>query len=168
MRWFWVDRFTEFVSGSHARGYKNVTLAEEALDEYCPGYPMLPPTLIIEGMAQMGGILVSEHFNFDKHVVLAKIGKAKFHQPARCGDRLNFSVKMDAVQDLGATVTCLSHTGDTLQAEIDLMFAFLEEGRFTNGPLFNPGMLRDMLRMMNFFHVAVDLDGNAIPEYTNI
>jgi 3-hydroxyacyl-[acyl-carrier-protein] dehydratase len=48
------------------------------------------------------------------------------------------------------------------------MFAFLEEGRFTNGPLFNPGMLRDMLRMMNFFHVAVDLDGNAIPEYTNI
>jgi 3-hydroxyacyl-[acyl-carrier-protein] dehydratase len=116
----------------------------------------------------MGGILVSEHFNFDKHVVLAKIGKAKFHQPARCGDRLNFSVKMDAVQDLGATVTCLSHTGDTLQAEIDLMFAFLEEGRFTNGPLFNPGMLRDMLRMMNFFHVAVDLDGNAIPEYTNI
>ena len=168
MRWFWVDRFTEFVSGSHARGYKNVTLAEEALDEYCPGYPMLPPTLIIEGMAQMGGILVSEHFKFDKHVVLAKIGKAKFHQPARCGDRLNFSVKMDAVQDLGATVTCLSHTGDTLQAEIDLMFAFLEEGRFTNGPLFNPGMLRDMLRMMNFFHVAVDRDGNAIPEYTNI
>lgn len=168
MRWFWIDRFTEFVSGSHAHGYKNVALAEEALDEYCPGYPMLPPTLIIEGMAQMGGILVSEYFEFDKHVVLAKVGKAKFHQPARCGDQLRFEVNLDAVQDMGATVTCLSHTGDTLQAEIDLMFAFLEEGRFTNGPLFNPGMLRDMLRMMNFFHVAVDSNGNPVQEYTNI
>lgn len=124
MRWFWIDRFTEFVSGSHARGYKNVTLAEEALDEYCPGYPMLPPTLIIEGMAQMGGILVSEHFQFDKHVVLAKVGKAKFHQTARNGDQLSLAVDLDAVQDTGATVTCLSHSGDQLQAEIDLMFAF--------------------------------------------
>ncbi len=168
MRWFWIDRFTEFVSGSHAYGYKNVTLAEEALDEYCPGYPMLPPTLIIEGMAQMGGILVSEHFEFAKHVVLAKVGQAKFHLPARCGDQLSLQVKLDAVQDTGATVTCLSHTGDILQAEIDLMFAFLEEGRFTNGPLFNPGMLRDMLRMMNFFHVAVDSNGNPVQEYTNI
>ena len=42
------------------------------------------------------------------------------------------------------------------------MFAFLEDGRFTDGPLFNPGMLRDMLRMMNFFHVAVDPDGNPV------
>jgi 3-hydroxyacyl-[acyl-carrier-protein] dehydratase len=48
------------------------------------------------------------------------------------------------------------------------MFAFLEDGRFTDGPLFNPGMLRDMLRMMNFFHVAVDPDGNPVQEYTNI
>ena len=112
MRWFWVDRFTEFVSGSHAKGIKNVTLAEEVVDEYCPGFPMLPPTLIIEGMAQLGGILVAEHFGFEKHVVLAKVGKATFHQPARCGDQLRYSVNLDAVQDSGATVTSQSHCGD--------------------------------------------------------
>ena len=168
MRWFWVDRFTEFVSGSHACGIKNVSLDEEVLDEYCPGYPMLPPTLIIEGMAQIGGIMVAEHFGFEKRVVLAKVGKAKFHQPARNGDQLLYNVRLDAVQENGATVTSTSRCGDVLQAEIDLMFAFLEEGRFTDGPLFKPGQLGSMLRLMNFFHVAVDADGKPVPMYENL
>jgi len=168
MRWFWVDRFTEFVSGSHARGIKNVTLDEEVVDKYCPGFPMLPPTLIIEGMAQMGGILVSEHFKFEKRVVLAKVNKATFHHPARIGDQLRYAVRLDGVHAHGATVTSTSHCGDVLQAEIDLMFAILEEGRFTDGPLFNPGDLESMLRMMNFFHVAVDADGKPVPFYDNL
>lgn len=168
MRWFWVDRFTEFVSGSHAHGIKNVTLDEEAVENYRPGFPSLPPTLIIEGMAQLGGILVAEHFGFEKRVVLAKVGKAKFHCPARNGDQLRYAVNMDAVQDDGATVTGISHCGDALHAEIDLMFAFLEEGRFTDGPLFNPGDLRTMLRIMGFFRVAVDADGQPIPKYENL
>ncbi len=168
MRWFWADRFTEFVSGSHARGIKNITLAEEVVDKYYPGCAMLPPTLIIEGMAQLGGILVAEHFKFEKRVVLAKVGRAEFHQPARTGDQLTYHVKVDGVQDHGATVTGTSHCGDVLQAEIDLMFAFLEPGRFTDGPLFAPGDLEGMLRMMNFFHVAVDADGNPVPIYDNL
>ncbi len=168
MRWFWVDRFTEFVSGSHAKGIKNVSLDEEVVDEYSPGYPVLPPTLIIEGMAQIGGILVAEHFEFKKRVVLAKVGKAVFHQPARVGDQLLYAVKMDAVQDNGATVSSTSHCDQVLQAEIDLMFAFLEDGRFTDGPLFKPGDLESMLRLMNFFHVAVKADGSKIPIYDNL
>ncbi|TWU04730.1 3-hydroxyacyl-ACP dehydratase FabZ family protein [Stieleria varia] len=168
MRWFWVDRFTEFVSGSHAAGFKNVSLAEEAIDDYCPGYPMLPPPLIIEGMAQMGGILVAEHFLFEKRVVLAKVGKAVFHRPARTGDRLLYRVKMDGVQDNGATVTSTSHCDGELQAEIDLMFAFLEEGFMVDGPLFDDGDLESMLRMMNFFHVAVDANGTRFPKYKNL
>ncbi len=168
MRWFWVDRFTEFVSGSHACGLKNVSLSEEVVDKYCPGFPMLPPTLIIEGMAQMGGIMVAQHFDFNKRVVLAKVGKAKFHAPARIGDQLRYRVDMDRVQQDGATVTCTSHCDENLQAEIDLMFAFLEEGRFTDGSLYEPGDLETMLRMMNFFHVAVDADGNHLPKYDNL
>jgi 3-hydroxyacyl-[acyl-carrier-protein] dehydratase len=164
----WVDRFTEFVSGSHAHGIKNVTLDEEVVDDYCRGYPMLPPTLIIEGMAQLGGILVAEHFAFDKHVVLAKVSKAVFHQPARIGDQLQYAVHLDAVRHAGATVTSKSHCDGVLQAEINLMFAFLEEGRFTDGPLFNPGELRGMLRVMNFFNVATDANGNPVREYEKL
>ncbi|MGB7346692.1 MAG: 3-hydroxyacyl-ACP dehydratase FabZ family protein [Pirellulaceae bacterium] len=168
MRWFWVDRFTEFVSGSHACGLKNIALDEECIDEYCPGYPMLPPTLIIEGMAQLGGILVAENSGFEKRVVLAKVGKAKFHLPPRTGDQLRYRVEVDAIQDDGATVTGVSHCDGNLQAEIDLMFAFLEPGRFTDGPLYKKGDLKSMLQLMRFFHVAVDLDGNPVPIYTNI
>ncbi|TWU42913.1 3-hydroxyacyl-ACP dehydratase FabZ family protein [Novipirellula artificiosorum] len=168
MRWFWVDRFTEFVSGSHAYGIKNVTLDEAVVDEYQPGYPMLPPTLVIEGMAQLGGILVSEHFAFEKRCVLAKVGKALFHRPALPGDQLVYRVTMESVHETGATVTSTSHIGDARHAEIDLMFAFLEEGRFTDGPLFGPGDLEAMLRLMHFFHVAVDASGNPIPKYPNL
>ena len=168
MRWFWVDRFTEFVSGSHARGVKNVALDEEVVDEYCPGFPMLPPTLVIEGLAQLGGILVSESFAFRKRVVLAKVGKAVFHAPARVGDQLRYFTKLEAAHDHGATVSCVSHCGDQLHAEIDLMFAFLEEGRLVEGLLFEPGDLAAMLRLMDFFRVAVDADGNPVPVYAHL
>lgn len=168
MRWFWVDRFTEFVSGSHACGVKNVALAEEVVDMYSPGYTILPPTLIIEGMAQLGGILVAEHFQFEKRVVLAKVGRAEFLAPARPGDQLEYRVQLDSVGDQGATVISTSHCDGKLQANIDLMFAFLEDGRFTDGPLFEPGDLEGMLRMMNFFQVAVDTDGNPLPMYDNL
>ncbi len=168
MRWLWVDRFTEFVSGSHACGIKNISLDEEVVDEYSPGYPMLPLTLIIEGLAQIGGILVAEHFGFEKRVVLAKVGKALFHQPARTGDQLRYHVKMEATQDNGATVVCTSHCDGNLQAEIEMMFAFLEEGKFTTGPLFHPGDLGAMLRLMNLFHVAIDRDGHPLKPYANI
>jgi len=168
MRWFWVDRITEFVSGSHAAGIKNVALDEEVVDEYRPGFPCLPPTLIIEGMAQLGGVLVAEHFAFEKRVVLAKVGKGIFHQPARTGDQLKYSVKIDGVQPDGATVLGTSHVTGQLQAEIELMFAFLEPGRFTDGPLFSPGDLESMLRLMGFFEVAVDQNGEKLPAYENL
>lgn len=168
MRWFWVDRFTEFVSGSHADGIKNVALDEEVLDGYSLGYPVLPPTLIIEGLAQLGGILVHEHFQFTKRVVLAKVGSMKYHAPARPGDTLHYHVKLERTQDLGATITGTSHCGGQLQAEAELMFAFLEEGHLVDGPLFNPGDLRVMLRLMNFFHVAKTADGQPVPHYQNL
>ena len=151
MRWLWIDRFTEFVSGSHARGYKNITLSEEAIDDYSPSFPMLPPTLIIESLAQLGGVLILEHFNFKKRAVLAKIGKAKYHFPARTGDRLDYHVRLDAVQEDGATLVGTSHCDGKLQAEVDLMFAFLEEGQIVEGPLYTPGDLERDAAADEFF-----------------
>ena len=165
MRWLWVDRFTEFVSGSHARGIKNIALDQEALDRYSPGFCMFPPTLIIEGLAQLGGILVAEHYDFEKRVVLAKIGKAVYHQPARPGDQLHYFAKIESTQAKGGIVTCTSHCDGKPQADVDLMFAFLEEGHLIDGPLFEPGDLGDMLHLMNFYHVAVDQDGNLVKQH---
>lgn len=162
MRWFWVDRFTEFVSGSHARGIKNVALDQEVLDEYCGIYPFFPPTLMIEGLAQLGGILVSEHYDWDKRVVLAKVGNATFHSPALPGDQMIYRVQLEGTQDHGASVTGTVHCNGELRAEIDLMFAFLEAGRFAEGSLFEEGDLATMLRIMNLFNVGVDAEGKPL------
>ena len=167
MRWLWVDRFSEFVSGSHAAGVKNVSLVEEAVDDYCPGYPMLPPTLVIEGMAQLGGILVAESFEFDRRVVLAKVGRAEYHCVAIPGDRLHLRVDIENLGDSGATVRGKSvrdgRDGTTeVQADIELMFAFLEGDQYPDQSLFEPGDLRAMLRAMGLFEVARDADGNRL------
>lgn len=66
MRWFWVDRYTEFVSRSHAVATKNVCMAEPYVFEYSRCFPSYPPSLIIEGMAQTGGLLINQAFDFKK------------------------------------------------------------------------------------------------------
>ena len=90
MRWIWIDRFTEFVSGSHATAIKNITLAEEHLHDLYPAFPIVPHSLIIEAMAQTAGILVGEARNFAEKVILAKIGKATFHRLVRPGETIRF------------------------------------------------------------------------------
>ena len=86
MRWFWLDRFTEFVSGSHATAVKCVSLSEDHLHDHLPGYPVMPNSLVAEGMAQGGGLLVSEVYQFSELVVLAKFAKCTFDGEARPGD----------------------------------------------------------------------------------
>ena len=77
MRWYWIDRFTEFESGRRAKAVKNITLAEDHLHDHFPGYPIMPNSLVIEGMAQTGGLLVCESTGFREKVVLAKLSKAR-------------------------------------------------------------------------------------------
>src|SRR5690554_4059732 len=90
MRWFWVDRFVDFKHGKSARAIKNVSLAEEHVHDYFPGYPTHPQSLMIEGMAQTAGVLVGEAFNFEQKVILAKINRAKFHRLVTPGDTIEY------------------------------------------------------------------------------
>ena len=55
MRWFWIDRYTEFVSGERATAVKNVSLSEEHLHDHFPGHGVMPNSLVLEGMAGAGG-----------------------------------------------------------------------------------------------------------------
>src|SRR5476649_1351297 len=109
MRWFWIDRFTEFVSGEHATAIKNVSLAEEHLHDHFPGAPLMPNSLVIEGLAQTGGLLAGEHSHFENRVVLAKVAKAKFHFSAVPGDTLTYRIALDDIHKDGAIVSGTSH-----------------------------------------------------------
>lgn len=168
MRWFWVDQFTEFESGKSAAGIKNVSLDQEAVDDYLLAHPVFPPTLVIEGLAQLGGILIHEHFDFTKRVVLAKVGSAKYHRWAKPGDTMRYQVEIGSLSEAGATITATSHIGEELHAEADLMFAFLADGMLIDGPLFEPGDLKTMLRLMSFFDVAKSKSGEPLIDHPNL
>lgn len=162
MRWFWIDRYTEFVSGQSAVAVKCVSQSEEVVDEYAPGRTFLPTSVIVEGLAQTGGLLVGQLTDFQGRVVLAKIASSKFHFEAYPGDTLTYRVKITNQDGIGTMVEGTSHIGDRLHAEIDLMFATLDDERFDNVELFEPAEFCRMIRLLRLFEVGVNPDGTAI------
>jgi 3-hydroxyacyl-[acyl-carrier-protein] dehydratase len=167
MRWFWIDRFTKFVAGESAEAIKSVSLSEEAVDEYAPGRTFLPAALIIEGLAQSGGLLLGQISDFKDRVVLAKVGSSEFYFEAYPGDTLTYRVKIVSQEGAGAIVEGTSHKGDQLQAKINLMFASLDDERFENVELFEPAQFCRMLRLLRLFEVGVYPDGRPVevPEH---
>lgn len=166
MRWFWIDRFTEFVCGSHAVALKGVSLAEDHIHEHMLGYPIMPNSLVAEGMAQAGGLLVSEQYGFAELVVLGKLAKAKFHTCVRPGETLTYRVKIDTVRGDGAAVTATAHVGDQLHAEATLFYARLGDAseELFGARLFRPRDLQHWLSLVRVFEVGVKEDGSPMNE----
>lgn len=163
MRWYWIDRFIEFESGRRAKAVKNVTLAEDHLHDHFPGYPLMPNSLVIEGVAQTGGLLVCESTGFQEKVVLAKLSKAKFYSDARPGDTLTYTVVVDDIRQDGAMVTATSHKGEELHAELNIFFAHLDDA-FSDKQLYEPGSLLKMMRILRAYEVGVGPDGGPLRE----
>jgi 3-hydroxyacyl-[acyl-carrier-protein] dehydratase len=161
VRWFWIDRFIEFVRETRARTIKNITFGEEPLDNYLQSCPHYPHSLMIEGMAQTGGLLVSEPEGFTRKTVLAKVSKATFHRVIVPGDCIELETVVQAKHATGAVIdgkiTC---DGQTV-AQMELWFAFLDES-FGAEALFPPEDLMRTLRTLRLFDVAVDSHGNRI------
>jgi 3-hydroxyacyl-[acyl-carrier-protein] dehydratase len=129
MRWIWIDKFLEFRSGQFARAIKNLTLAEEHLHDHFPGYPVMPASLIIEGLAQTGGILVGEAGGFAEKVILAKIPRAEFHGVACAGDQLVYEVTLTDLRSEGAVVDAKAFLNGELLADAEIVFAHLDNSR---------------------------------------
>jgi 3-hydroxyacyl-[acyl-carrier-protein] dehydratase len=127
MRWIWIDKFTHFESRISATAIKNVTMAEEHLHDLYPDFPIVPHSLIIEGMAQTAGILVGEASDFKEKVILAKIGRATFHRLARPGDTLEFCAKIEQFSEQGASTSGVVKVAGELLAEIEIMFSHIDQ-----------------------------------------
>ena len=125
MRWYWIDRFIEFESGKRAKSVKNVSLAEEHLHDHFPGFPVMPGSLMIEGMAQTGGILLGEHYKFEYNVILAKVPKVTFHSWACPGDQLIYIADLQDARAEGGSVTVTATVGERLVAEAEIVFVHL-------------------------------------------
>lgn len=126
MRWIWIDRFTTFESGKSAQAVKNLSLAEDHFADHFPGFPVMPAPLMLEGLAQTGGILVGEANGYKKNVVLAKIPKAHFRREAFAGETLTYTTKLDQLSDVGGMVSGTVHVGEELIGEAEIFFAHVD------------------------------------------
>jgi 3-hydroxyacyl-[acyl-carrier-protein] dehydratase len=134
MRWIWIDKFEKFEVNVAAVALKNVSLAEEHLHDHFPGFPVMPGSLMIEGMAQTAGILVGAAREFKEKVILAKIGKASFTRLVRPGEQLVYSAKIVQVSPQGAAIEGTITSRTTVNGErvelpvghIEMMFSHID------------------------------------------
>jgi len=157
MRWLWIDRFLAFDSGKSARALKMLSRSEEVFAEHLPGFPIFPAPLILEGLAQTGGILVGEANDFQEKVVLAKLPKAKFYREVLAGEQLIYEVELNILRPEGASVQARAFAGEphlgpddlTLVVEADIFFAHLDRARsqqlFGNKNFVFTGEMRHLL-----------------------
>ena len=96
----------------------------------------MPASLIIEGLAQTGGILVGEAGGFAEKVVLAKIPRAEFFGVACAGDQLVYEVTLTDLRAEGAVVSAKAFLEGELLAEVEIVFAHLDNTR--SNQIFGP------------------------------
>jgi 3-hydroxyacyl-[acyl-carrier-protein] dehydratase len=161
MRWFWIDRFTELTSGQTATAIKTISLSEEQLHDHFPGHPLMPNSLVIEGMAQTGGLLVSEYNGFTERVILAKLARSIFHFHAVPGDVLTYRATIQQIRKDGAMVVVTSHVGGRFQGEAEIFFAHLDK-RTDERELFDSFDFLLWLQMLDVFQVGRKADGSKL------
>ncbi|MBL8878777.1 MAG: beta-hydroxyacyl-ACP dehydratase [Phycisphaerales bacterium] len=127
MRWIWFDRFEEFQPGRMAVAVKNVTLAEDHLHDHFPDFPVMPASLMIEGMAQTAGILVGEARNFSEKVILAKIKRAVFHEAVRPGSKIRYEATIEQLTDSAASTVGRVFCDEREIGQVDLVFSHIDQ-----------------------------------------
>jgi len=126
LRWIWIDKFVEFESGVRAVAVKNVSLAEEHLHDHFPAWPVMPASLIVEGMAQTAGILVGEARNFQEKVILAKVKRARFEREVRPGEQLRYEATIEQVSPEAASTTGKVFVDGRPLGEVDIVFSHID------------------------------------------
>ena len=108
---------------------KNTTFNEAFFQGHFPGIPIMPGVLIIEALAQTGGILIYKKGYGDKIAVLMNVKNAKFRTPVRPGDILRLEAKGLYLSSKGGRFKVHAFTGDNLAVEAEMGFALIERDK---------------------------------------
>jgi beta-hydroxyacyl-ACP dehydratase FabZ len=124
-----VDRIIELVPADRVVALKNVTFNEPFFQGHFPGQPVMPGVLIIEAMAQAGGVLAYESSTTDSHgqlIYFMGMDKVRFRKPVVPGDQLIFEAKILKMRSKVAKMTGTATVDNQLVAEAELMASFGE------------------------------------------
>lgn len=142
MRWMWIDRVIELERGHRMVAIKNISYSENHLHDHfaagngLPATPVMPATLIMEGMAQTGGLLVGHANHFREKVVLAKVNRAELEAEAFPGQTLRYTSTIERMDEGGASTLGIVELIDFADGgqpkpigRIDMMFSHLDRNR---------------------------------------
>ena len=122
-----VDRVTHLEKGKRAVGYKNVTMNDDFFRGHFPGRPIMPGVLILEAMAQVGGVMMlASEENKGKLAFFLAIDNAKFRKTVVPGDKLVFEVEAGKMRSKIGSVHGKALVDGKVVAEADLMFALVD------------------------------------------
>ena len=122
-----VDRVTELELGKRAKGIKNVTCNEPFFQGHFPGKPVMPGVLIIEAMAQVGGILAYRTAPPERRnrlIYFMGMDKVRFRKMVVPGDQIIFNAKILKFRSKVAKMSGTATVDDQLVAEAELMASF--------------------------------------------
>lgn len=125
-----VDKIVEFEENKRIVGVKNVTVNEPFFQGHFPGHPIMPGVLIIEAMAQVGGVFatINDKLGSDKVTYFTGIDNAKFRRPVVPGDVLRFELELLKCRRGIYCFQGKAYVDGNLVAEAELKATFVDKG----------------------------------------
>jgi len=128
-----VDRILEYEENQRIVGIKNVTINEPFFAGHFPGVPIMPGVLILESMAQVGGVLVFKTLpeRDSKLVFFMGVEDARFRKPVVPGDQLRIEMLVTRLKTRVGKLNGKAYVEGQLVAEADIMFSMVDRPRPT-------------------------------------
>jgi 3-hydroxyacyl-[acyl-carrier-protein] dehydratase len=127
MRWQLIDEFELLKKGSRSRAHKFFSGKEDFFQDHFPGKPIVPQTLLIEMIAQTGGVLYGLDIDFKKEVILVKVDGADFPEIAVPPCMLSVEGKIDEESEAGAWISGVVKCKDAVVGRARIMLAAMDE-----------------------------------------
>jgi 3-hydroxyacyl-[acyl-carrier-protein] dehydratase len=161
-RWLWLDRFVDFQTGHSARALKRFSRMRQrySLGRLFPNE--LTASLVLEGLAQTGGLLAFDALSFRKSPIMAKITKAEIFDDPEPGALLNYSAVLERLDEDTAVVRTASHCGEFLHAQAQILFSFMGDDRAAS--TVDPAIFYTMMCDSGAFDLPPQRRFRSIPE----
>lgn len=126
MRWELIDRFEILRKGDRALAWKAYDGGEDLFAEHEPSMPRVPETLLIEMIAQAGGVLYGLGLDFKKEVILAKVENARFERESTPPCRFRVEARIEDEREEGAWISGEVSTDKGLCASAKIMLVAID------------------------------------------